>query len=99
RWKSAGSGPYWAYKALSLLSGDLSHLGWKYWQIEDGWLYNRQLNKRYYRFQPADLLVAVFCSCPGHEQLRRGKQLNGITELNRSPLGKGSGSLRYSEPG
>ena len=103
RWKHDGHGPQWAYRLINLLSGDLSHFGWKHWQIRQGTLYNDQLNSRYYQFKPADLLVSVFCSCPGHKQLQRSRGTGSkVTQLNsnenRSPLGKGSGSIRYTAP-
>lgn len=72
RWKASGYGPRWVYKSLEILSGRLDFQGWKGWRLFDGVLYNEELNTKYYNWIPADLMVSVFCRCPGHlETMKR----------------------------
>lgn len=68
RWKASGKGPRWVYRSLEILSGRLDFQGWKGWRLFDGVLYNEGLNTKYYNWIPADLLVSVFCRCPGHAE-------------------------------
>lgn len=80
RWRSQGYGPKWALKCLEILSGDLSHLGWKNFYIKDSVLYNRELNTKYYNWETQDLMITVFCACPAHQSVRRTKTEGGAVE-------------------
>lgn len=73
RWQAKKQCPVWAYRSLKLRSGDLEFLGWKYWYLERGVLYRRDLNPKYYNWDDSDLMVSVWCDCPGHKNLRMRK--------------------------
>ena len=60
RWKAAKWVPVWAYNLIKRCTGDLDHFGWKDWKIENGTLYYKQLNHRYYNWQREDILRDLF---------------------------------------
>lgn len=85
RWKKADRVPYWAYRIMELLSGDLTRLGWRNWELKNGVLYNNDLNRRYYSWLPGELLITTFCRCPAHaEAMRARKQEDRLAEVTES---------------
>jgi hypothetical protein len=65
--------PWWAYRLVQLLGGDLEHLGWPGWRLHRGVLTTEHLSPQRHWWEPADLMVSVFCGCPGHQEVRRAK--------------------------
>lgn len=60
RWKKTGLAPWWAYRILCLLSGDLEPFGWPGWELKRGALFQNSLNPRYHFWVPGDLLADLF---------------------------------------
>jgi hypothetical protein len=56
RWKKRGTAPLWAFNMVVLLGGELPRHGWPHWSLENGVLYNDQLNRRYHHWTPGTLL-------------------------------------------
>lgn len=60
RWKKTGLVPWWAYRIVCLLSGDLEPFGWPGWELRKGVLFQNSLNPRYHFWVPGDLLGDLF---------------------------------------
>ena len=60
RWKQTGLVPWWAYRILCLLSGDLAPFGWPDWELKNGVLYQKNLSYRHHNWVPGDLLGGLF---------------------------------------
>jgi hypothetical protein len=73
RWQRERRVPWWAYRLIQLLGGDLEHLGWPGWRLHRGVLTTETLSPVRHYWEPADLLVSVFCGCPAHQEVRRAK--------------------------
>jgi hypothetical protein len=77
RWQADGYAPRWAENAMRIRSGDLETLGWKGWFLEHGVLYNSILERKYYRWEPGNLMEEAFWRA-------NGKKQSGIFALNES---------------
>lgn len=82
RWRKHKKAPKWAYKCLSLLSGDLQFLGWKHWVIRGGVLYEKSLNARYHSWTPEDLLLPLFNITRGTKPRLRVIESSKRTDLD-----------------
>lgn len=59
RWMRKGEAPVWAFRLIHFLSGDLTRLGWKNWQIRGGVLYYNELHYRYH-WTPTRLVLPLY---------------------------------------
>lgn len=72
RWKKKDAVPVWAVRILELLSGDLEPLGWKDWELKNGYLCHKNLSDRHF-WLPVDVLVTAFCDCTAHREAAKAR--------------------------
>lgn len=76
RWKAEGS-PKWAVRLVLSQTGDLTHLGWKSWEIRGGLLYCNELAARYH-WEPFHLVLPLYGIDPG-KHLRRNRTSDKVS--------------------